>query len=48
MTQFYERVLEVIRKDNRFFSQNGVLLKNALYEVTMQMDPKPIKQLYSN
>ena len=32
----------------RFFSEDGVLLRNAVYEAAMQMDSTLIKNLYEN
>ena len=43
---FFDKVLEVLKKDERFFSDEGVLLRNAVYEAAMQMDAKLIKALY--
>ncbi|MCR5216663.1 MAG: site-specific DNA-methyltransferase [Lachnospiraceae bacterium] len=48
MSTFYEEVLSILREDSRFFSTDGVLLKNTLYEAAMQMDPQLIRLLYSH
>lgn len=48
MSRFFDDVLNVIRQDERFFSREGVLLRNALYEAAMQMDSGLIKLLYSD
>lgn len=48
MTKFYEAVLDVLKQDNRFFSEEGILLRNAVYEATMQMDAQLIRLLLSN
>lgn len=48
MTKFYETVLAVLKQDNRFFTEEGVLLRNAVYEAAMQMDAKLIRLLLSN
>lgn len=48
MPKFYDDVLEILRQDKRFFSQDGKLLKNALYEAAMQMDTNLIKLLYDH
>ena len=45
---FYNEVLNVLKSDDRFFSDNGQLLRNAVYETAMQMDAKLIKALYTN
>lgn len=45
---FYNEVLDVLKSDERFFSDDGQLLRNAVYEATMQMDAKLIKALYAN
>ncbi len=48
MTKFYETVLNVLKQDKRFFTEDGVLLKNAVYEAAMQMDTGLIRLLFSN
>lgn len=48
MTKFYETVLNVLKQDNRFFSEDGVLLRNAVYEAAMQMDTNLIHLLLAN
>ena len=45
---FFETVLDVLKADERFFTENGVFLRNAVYEAAMKMDSKLIKQLYQN
>lgn len=45
---FYNEVLNVLKSDERFFSDDGQLLRNAVYETAMQMDAKLIKALYAN
>ena len=46
--QFFNTVLEVLKQDHRFFTDNGELLRNSVYEAAMQMDAKLIKLLLSN
>lgn len=48
MSSFYNAVLEVLKQDERFFSEDGFLLRNAVYEAAMQMDSLLIKNLYEN
>ena len=48
MDSFYNTVLDVLKQDERFFSDDGVLLRNAVYEAAMQMDSSLIKILYEN
>lgn len=48
MTKFYETVLDVLRQDKRFFSEDGILLRNAVYEAAMQMDTNLIHLLLVN
>lgn len=48
MTKFYEAVLNVLKQDNRFFTEDGILLRNAVYEAAMQMDTNLIRLLLSN
>lgn len=45
---FYETVVNVLQQDKRFFTENGEMLRNAIYEAAMQMDSMLIKLLYSN
>ncbi len=48
MTKFYETVLDVLKQDNRFFTEEGILLRNAVYEAAMQMDTNLIHLLLEN
>ena len=48
MSAFFDEVLEVLHQDDRFFTAEGELLRNAVYEAAMKMDPKLIKMLYEN
>lgn len=48
MTNLYESLVDIIKKDERFFSDDGQLLRNSVYEAAMQMDTKLIKALYVN
>jgi len=48
MSNFFERVVEVLKQDERFFTAEGELLRNAVYESAMQMDSKLIKALFEN
>ena len=48
MTKFYETVLDVLKQDNRFYTEQGILLKNAVYEAAMQMDTNLIHMLLEN
>ena len=48
MSNFFDVVVEVLRQDERFFSAEGDLLRNAVYEAAMQVDAKLIKALYTN
>lgn len=45
---FFDKVLSVLRQDERFFSADGELLRNAVYESAMKMDSKLLKLLYNN
>lgn len=38
MSNLFELLIEVIKKDERFFSDEGTLLRNKLYESAMNMD----------
>lgn len=48
MTNFFETVLGILKQDERFFTDEGELLRNAVYEAAMKMDPKLIKMLFEN
>lgn len=48
MTKFYETVIHVLKQDNRFFTEDGILLRNAVYEAAMQMDENLISLLLAN
>ena len=48
MDSFYNTVIDVLKQEERFFSDDGVLLRNAVYEAAMQMDSSLIKILYEN
>ena len=48
MANFFETVIDVLRSDDRFFTAEGELLRNAVYEAAMKMDPKLIKMLFEN
>lgn len=46
--QFFNTVLEVLKQDQHFFTDNGELLRNSVYEAAMQMNSNLIKLLLSN
>lgn len=48
MTKFYDTVLNILKQDNRFFTGDGMLLRNAVYEAAMQMDTNLIHLLLTN
>lgn len=48
MNNFYKSVINVLKQDPRFFTENGELLRNAVYEAAMKMDSNLIKLLYEN
>lgn len=48
MNKFYDVVLDVLKQDNRFFTEDGTLLRNAVYEAAMQMDTNLIHLLLAN
>lgn len=45
---YFDKVLSVLKKDERFFSAEGELLRNAVYEAAMKMDSSLLKLLYDN
>ncbi len=48
MNKFFETILEVLSQDERFFTEDGELLRNAVVEASGKMDAKLIKALYEN
>ena len=48
MTKLYETVIEVLKQDNRFFTKDRILLRNAVYEAAMQMDENLLSMLLAN
>lgn len=48
MSNFFEKVVEILKQDERFFTAEGELLRNAVYEAAMKMDAKLIKMLFEN
>lgn len=48
MSNLFESLVEVIKKDERFFSDEGTLLRNKLYESAMNMDVDLVRLLLSN
>lgn len=45
---FFEEVEVVLKKDKRFVSEKGELLRNAVFEASQKMDAKLLKALRSN
>lgn len=48
MSNFFETVVEILKQDDRFFTAEGELLRNAVYEAAMKMDANLINLLLSN
>ncbi len=48
MSDFYTRLIEVLKKDPRFFSPQGELLRNSVFEKAMGMDPALLALLYAD
>lgn len=48
MPKFYDVVVNVLKQDSRFFTEDGEILRNAVYEATMKMDEKLLALLLSN
>lgn len=44
----FQSVADVLKTDSRFFSTDGIFLRNAVYEAAMQMDAELLKLLFSN
>lgn len=45
---FFDRLVTILRQDDRFFTAEGELLRNAVYEAAMKMDARLIKMLFEN
>jgi len=48
MNNFYDELLDVLKQDERFFTDGGEILRNVVYEAAMQMDVGLIKLLFIN
>ena len=48
VANFFDTILEVLKQDQRFFTEDGELLMNAVYEATMKMVAALIKLLLTN
>lgn len=48
MINLFETVKGILEKDSRFLSTDGSILRNAVYEAAMKMDPDLIKSLHNN
>lgn len=48
MSNFFDTVIKILKADDRFFTAEGELLRNAVYEAAMKMDAKLIKMLFEN
>ena len=48
MSGFYDTLLELLQQDNRFFTEDGTLLRNKVYESAMNMDENLIRLLLSS
>ena len=48
MANFFETLLEVLKADQRFFTEDGTLLRNKVYESALNMDAKLIRLLLGN
>lgn len=48
MANFFDILVEVLKQDARFFTDDGTLLRNKVYESALNMDPGLIELLLSN
>lgn len=48
MSNLFETVKGILEQDSRFLSNDGTILRNAVYEAAMKMDPHLIKALLGN
>ena len=45
MEKFFDRLLDVLKRDKRFFADDGTFLRNAVYQAAMNADEKLLKLL---
>ncbi|MBM6810630.1 site-specific DNA-methyltransferase [Faecalitalea cylindroides] len=45
---FYNELINVLKNDERFISEDGQLLRNSVYEAAMKMDSSLVKSLLNN
>lgn len=45
---FYDKLLNILKQDERFIATDGTFLRNAVYEAAMKMDAPLIKMLLEN
>ncbi|MCR4925046.1 MAG: site-specific DNA-methyltransferase [Clostridiales bacterium] len=48
MANLFDNLVELLKTDKRFFSEQGALLRNKLYETAMNMDSQLLHLLLSN
>ena len=48
MTSFFDTIIEVLKQKDSFFTEEGELLRNSVYEAAMKMDGELLKLLYDN
>ena len=48
MSNYFDNVIDVLKQDERFFSAEGDLLRNAVIEAADKMDSELIKALYNS
>lgn len=48
MTNFFETLIKVLKANERFFTEDGTLLRNKVYESAMNMDPELLELLLAN
>ena len=44
----YDSLIALLKRDSRFFTKSGTLLRNAVYEAAMEMDAELIKLLLTD
>ncbi len=48
VNNFFDTLIEVLKQNERFFSADGELLRNSVYESAMKMDSDLLKLLHNN
>ena len=48
MNEFFQHVRTLLRRDERFFSDDGIFLRNAVFEAAMTLDERLLTLLLND